>query len=1840
MSKRLMIILAVLMLGMGSFCCAANAEQAESVLDKLIVLEDDQLALIPQTDGTLLVHKLNSSASVDEHVAFLQETDWRTVSSYDPQTKTLVYKDSTAINAYYPWRKWTNVQRLISMQPMVFLSVDGRLMSASSDVDVPDWSNLVDAWCLNGYLYDETTETDSSWNGVVGLTADGTMLTTGLPERMTLEIAKWKNICKAYQYSEAILAVDKEGRVYAATPYEQSMSGDVTELFGGAGVKDLLFRGNLCAALKEDGTIFLVEGTYEDGYLETLFIDGNYAAVKSWTNLATARIISIEVESQEGAYTYSSDYYALVGVTNDGMLLADGVRAASSEWADILGVPEEAAAVQAYEPAEYIKRASYRTGLAFSTRYAAMIDHEGLLESAGEVNGSLLYGAADEWHDLVSIAGTFSHIVGLRADGTVVAQGLNSSNQCEVDSWWNITEVAAGDLFTVGLTEYGMVAYAGTREKGAELAKYWNNVMAIDACDDHVVGLHADGTALSTAAENGKGCSEILGWSHLVDIAAGENNRAAGILVDGTVVATRNVSFHQPEDFVNLADIAFSGSVLYGLRSDGTVVASDQDAAEQVAMWTDVAQIDGCGNVLLGMKTDGSLLWAGWPEYADGEIPETLAGWNFYGTEEERKAPFFYDIYAVHNLVYGELSLVNDAAPAAAGDGFVAAVLRNSKLFVTEGAPESLKMASLENVSAVSAYGRQVVVTFKDGSRVLYTDEEVQQLDLAAKAAAGGEHLLTIRLEGEEWNNVIYASGANDYGQCDLQGAAAVTDIVAGGHHSVAVIGGRYLAASGDNSYGQCDVGHWESVRQVAAGERHTLGLTQDGRVLAAGDNTHGQCAVSAWTGKVKMVAAGDRFSAGMTADGHVLLTGDLTAALQQALSWERIVFIAANADCLVGVDASGTLYSTETDVSSASRVHTAELKIPKELYPNVSLDMMYDTLAVGAYGCIAQCEDGSVIRNEIRYNPYYDSVEDYGDYYDEYAIGKKLTIADKPVAMVCAVRDGAVLYEDGTVQASNYFPEAAQWTNVVMISGTKNLLGALTADGKIYLSGDVAADVAAQVANWPPVICFAVGDKHVSGVTSDGYMVSSDANANYDSNVWYDIVRFGDGIAIRSDGSTTADTADGRRISAQGYAKRQWLTVYDDGSTSFEIPGAEFPIVQLEVFGDCFILQQQDGTILLSGDKGEAVKDIHLWKVALPKGVEKILREEEALPDGVYGTATFRPYNRLYIGSSSLLAVLPDGHVLEKSADKWEYDEATKNWKVVETRQAILDESVWYDIVEVVGGLGLRKDGLVVSRDFRGNATIVEGWKNVKKLVTNGYGAILADGTYISSYNNERTQAAAAWTDLVDVQNVANGIVGLRSDGTVVSYGLKDTLSEMISKWRNVIEIVAYKDYYDEHLAGLTTTGEVLLTNAVPGDPPAVTKPVRHIMPCDGAVMALFEDGTVGEATFSWFSFSKLGGDIVEAVANNYLAVGLKADGSLAYTITGDWATDGFHPDYHEWSINTININTLEGVIVTPVPREVPEEQSKNDAASGIAAIRPYERLTLSNGLQIVLPDGRVLRITDNYVKDAASGEWYVDGCRHEILDESIWHDIVEVVGFFGLRSDGTIAIPANDSIYQYYPEIPAWNNVKKLTEYGYRMILEDGSYVHVSGQVFDDDHAISLWKDVVDAYSIYDYGTVALKSDGTLITELLDESIASKVSEWRNIVEIQPYHDFYSGNGLVGLTADGEVLLSGAKPGDPPAAVKPVAHLAGDGSRVYALYQDGTVGGLTRRCFSLDNFDNGDIVEFVCDGYCAIGVKSDGRLVYVVDEGSDAAWEYPNYSAWNLDTININTLEGVSVK
>jgi len=63
--------------------------------------------------------------------------------------------------------------------------------------------------------------------------------------------------------------------------------------------------------------------------------------------------------------------------------------------------------------------------------------------------------------------------VGLRADGTAVAVGLNDYGQCDVSSWSDLVAVSAGDYHTVGLRADGTVVAVGATKYGQCRVSSW-----------------------------------------------------------------------------------------------------------------------------------------------------------------------------------------------------------------------------------------------------------------------------------------------------------------------------------------------------------------------------------------------------------------------------------------------------------------------------------------------------------------------------------------------------------------------------------------------------------------------------------------------------------------------------------------------------------------------------------------------------------------------------------------------------------------------------------------------------------------------------------------------------------------------------------------------------------------------------------------------------------------------------------------------------------------------------------------------------------------------------------------------------------------------------------------------------------------------------------------------------------------------------------------------------------------------------------------------------------------------------------------------------------------------
>ena len=217
------------------------------------------------------------------------------------------------------------------------------------------------------------------------------------------------------------------------------------------------------------------------------------------------------------------------------------------------------------------------------------------------------------WKDIVAISAGSDHTIGLKSDGTVVAVGDNDKGQCNVSAWKDIVAISAGSSHTVGLKSDGTVVAVGDNYDGRCNVSTWKDIVAISVNGIRTVGLKSDGTVVAVG-ENDKGQCNVSTWKDIVAISASYTH-TVGLKLDGTVVAVGdnyegrcNVS-----TWKDIVAIFASYTLTVGLKSDGTVVAvGDNDKGQcNVSAWKDIVAISVNGIRTVGLKSDGTVVAVG-----------------------------------------------------------------------------------------------------------------------------------------------------------------------------------------------------------------------------------------------------------------------------------------------------------------------------------------------------------------------------------------------------------------------------------------------------------------------------------------------------------------------------------------------------------------------------------------------------------------------------------------------------------------------------------------------------------------------------------------------------------------------------------------------------------------------------------------------------------------------------------------------------------------------------------------------------------------------------------------------------------------------------------------------------------------------------------------------------------------------------------------------------------------------------------------------------------------------------------------------------------------------------
>ena len=188
----------------------------------------------------------------------------------------------------------------------------------------------------------------------------------------------------------------------------------------------------------------------------------------------------------------------------------------------------------------------------------------------------------------------FNHIVGVKADGTMLAVGSPyekpPNDPCVVDSFLGVIATSAGSHVTGILGHRGYVKVVGRDILGQYNTSDWSNIVAISMAVDRVVGLKADGTVVAVG-DNDYGQCDVSGWTDIVAISAGDSH-TVGLKADGTVVAIGRD--HEGEckakKWKDMLVVSAGDYYTVGLKANGKVIAVGNHTYKQteVTGWTDI----------------------------------------------------------------------------------------------------------------------------------------------------------------------------------------------------------------------------------------------------------------------------------------------------------------------------------------------------------------------------------------------------------------------------------------------------------------------------------------------------------------------------------------------------------------------------------------------------------------------------------------------------------------------------------------------------------------------------------------------------------------------------------------------------------------------------------------------------------------------------------------------------------------------------------------------------------------------------------------------------------------------------------------------------------------------------------------------------------------------------------------------------------------------------------------------------------------------------------------------------------------------------------------------------
>ena len=235
--------------------------------------------------------------------------------------------------------------------------------------------------------------------------------------------------------------------------------------------------------------------------------------------------------------------------------------------------------------------------------------------------------------NVTALAAGWSHCLGLKADGTVVAWGGNNGlGQRDVPYGLdNVVAIACGDDHSLALRSDGTVVAWGDDSSGQTDVPYGlKNVVAIAGGDTHSLALKSDGTVAAWGANDYHQTSVPSYFHNVVTIAAGYRHSLA-IRADGATIGWGDNSGGQttvPTNPGGFTEVAGGSGHSLALKPDDKIAAWGDNSYGQTGVPTGLANVQAiaCGYMHnLALKSDGMVVaWGGLGMYGESYVPPAL----------------------------------------------------------------------------------------------------------------------------------------------------------------------------------------------------------------------------------------------------------------------------------------------------------------------------------------------------------------------------------------------------------------------------------------------------------------------------------------------------------------------------------------------------------------------------------------------------------------------------------------------------------------------------------------------------------------------------------------------------------------------------------------------------------------------------------------------------------------------------------------------------------------------------------------------------------------------------------------------------------------------------------------------------------------------------------------------------------------------------------------------------------------------------------------------------------------------------------------------------------------